>query len=48
MASINHQFGEEVKLKYQYLVQPGFVDNPVATFEFYWLDLDGGTTSLTG
>lgn len=35
----------EVRKKYQHLV-PDFVEDHLATFEFRWLDLEGGTTRM--
>lgn len=45
-ANIFSAWGEEVKLKYQYLIPADFMDDPVATFEFNELDRDGGTSNM--
>lgn len=37
---------EEVSRKYQYLVPPDFVEDPLATFEFFWLKDDGGNDHI--
>ena len=35
-----------IKRKYQHLVKPGFVEDPVGTFEFRYLNADGGTNII--
>lgn len=40
-ANMFYEAGEEVKRKYQYLVPPDFVEDPLVTFEFVWLENDG-------
>ena len=35
-----------IKRKYQLLVKPGFLENPVATFEFRYLNADDGTNNI--
>ena len=41
-ANIFDGIGEEVKQKYEYLVRLHFVEDPLATFEYVWLGVDGG------
>lgn len=41
-----HTFGEEVRRKYGYLVPDDFVERPLATFEWRWLDTHGKTVNI--
>lgn len=44
--NIFHTFGEEVRRKYGYLVPDDFVERPLATFEWRWLNTHGKTVNI--
>lgn len=45
-ADIFYELGHEVREKHQHLVPSDFVKNRVATFEFYWLHVNGGASVI--
>lgn len=45
-ANIFHTFGDSVRQKYGHLVPDDFVEHPLATFKWRWLDLHGSVWNL--
>ena len=43
---ISYGYGDEIREKYEYLVQSEVVEDRLTTFQFYWLDRDGRTRSV--